>query len=119
MKIIFDTNFLIETIKCKIDSLNELRRICDFNFELSILDKTLEELKKINTIESRISLSFIHIFKIIDTKNFKNRKVDDILVGLASKDTIIATQDKELKRRLRKKYVPVIIIRQKKYYKFQ
>ena len=119
MRIILDTNFLIETIKYKIDSLMELRRICDFNFELCILDKTLDELEKINKVESRIALSFIHILKIINTKESKNKDVDDILVELSSKDTIIATQDKELKRRLRKKHIPLIIIRQKKYYKFE
>lgn len=118
MKIIFDTNFLIYTLKYKIDVLKELRRICDFNFELCILDKTLGELKKINKMEARIALSFIHIFKIINTEKFNINNVDDILVEIAFKDSIIATQDKDLKRRLKKKNVPVIIIRQKKYYKF-
>lgn len=118
MKIIFDTNFLIDTIKYKIDAIRELRRICDFNFELCILDKTLDELKKINKPESRIALSFLHIFNIIQTSKFKNKKIDDVLVEISSSDTIIATQDQELKRRLRKKYIPIVIIRQRKYYKF-
>ena len=38
--------------------------------------------------------------------------VDELLLGLKQKDLIIATQDKELKKRLK---VPVITIRQKKY----
>ena len=119
MKIILDTNFLIESLKYKIDSESQLRRICDFNFKICLLDRTLEELKKINSIESRMALSYSRTFHIIDTKEFEHKSVDEILIEISSPETLIATQDKELKKELRKKNIPIIVIRQKKYYKFE
>lgn len=118
MRIILDTNFIVDTIKNKIDFMKELERICDFNFEIFVLDKTLYELRKIKKPESKIALFLIRNFNIIDTSKYKDKDVDDILFELGSKYFIIATQDKELKRKLRKKSIQVIIIRQKKYYKF-
>ncbi|MEK6974154.1 MAG: PIN domain-containing protein [Nanoarchaeota archaeon] len=115
--IIFDTNFLLHSLKYRIDFASELRRICDFNYILCILDKSIVEIKKQKSSEAKLALSFIDGFKIINTKE-PGKNVDDILVDSASKDIIVATQDKELKRRLRKKHAPIIVIRQKKYYKF-
>lgn len=116
-KVIFDTNFLLYLIKFKIDYNQELNRICDFNYKICILDKTLDELKKLKELEAKIALKYSEKFEII--KTIDNKKVDDILVDIASQETIIATQDQELKSRIRKKTKYIIIIRQKKYLKFE
>ena len=119
MQIILDTNFLIYTIKYRIDFESELARICDFNFNICLIDKTIDELKKLKVPEAKIALALIDRFKIIDTKSSKFNKVDDILVDLASKDCIIATQDIELKKRIRPITKRIIILRQNKYFKFE
>lgn len=116
MQIIFDTNFLIYTVKYKISYMEELNRVCYFKFELCVLDKTIEELKKINNPESRIAAYLIRDFKVMDSKRFKDTHVDDILVKIADKNTVIATQDKELIKKLKAKRIPIIMVRQKKYY---
>jgi rRNA-processing protein FCF1 len=119
MQIIFDTNFLVYSIKYRIDFESELKRICDFNFDMCLIDKTIDELKKLKVPEAKIALALIDRFKIIDTKDSKLKRVDDILVDLTSKGCIIATQDIELKKRIRLITKKIIILRQNKYFKFE
>ena len=108
--IVLDTSFLLDSVKFKIDVFSELERICDFRYEIAIVDKTLDELKwkpGEKLVKDIIKKKNVYI---LQTANGKY--VDELLLGLKQKDLIIATQDKNLKKRLR---VPVIIIRQKKY----
>ena len=44
-KIILDTSFILTAIKFRIDIFLELERICIFNHKISVIDKTLHELK--------------------------------------------------------------------------
>ena len=48
----------------------------------------------------------------------KNKSVDDSIVDNSNKKVYIATQDKELKQRVKKKDTPVITLKQKKYLGF-
>lgn len=115
MKIIFDTNMLLAIHQYKIDIFSEVKRIADFNYRVCILDKTIDELEKIikeqrgkNKDAAKLALKFIDRFEIIKTKE---GKMDDLLVQL-SKDNIIATQDRELIKRLKNRH---IMIKQGKY----
>jgi len=109
-KVIIDTNFLVECIRFKIDLFSEIDRLLIYH-ELFILDRALEELSRIKIKERALLKKFLEKFKIIDTSSYSNLGVDDIITKL-SEDYVIATQDKELKRRLKGQK---IIIRQKKY----
>ena len=105
-KVILDTNFLMAVSQFKVDIFSEIRRICDFKYELFIIDKTINELES-----------------IIETQKGKNIKtkegtVDELIVKISNKNTIVATQDMELKRKLREKGVSLIVLRQKKYLVF-
>ncbi len=113
--IVLDTNFLIEIIKFRIDLFSELERICDFNYNVKVLDKTIEELVKIKQKESKIALKFIKEKKIEIIKTKSEKGVDDLLVEIANEDFLIATQDKLLKKRLEEKDIKMLIIRQKNY----
>ena len=108
--IVLDTNIILDSLKFKIDLLEELKRICSFNYEIKILDKTLNELA--NNPNGKLALKFIKQknIKLINTKNAGY--VDDLLSKL-DKNHIVATSDKDLKRRL--KTHPIITLRQKKY----
>ena len=112
--IILDTNFVIEILKNKIDLKGELSKICNFPFKILVLDRIKDELDNIiekqggkNKELAKLALSYIKNLDIIETKE---DNVDKILIEL-SKDSIIATQDKQLKSRLRK---PFIVLKQKK-----
>ncbi len=120
-KIILDTNFLMIPLRFKVDIFSEFDRICPFNYKLCIFEQSLDELA--NIIEkqkgkSRNAARFA--LKLIKLKNIgivkaEGKYVDSIILNNADKDTIIATQDKLLKKKLLEKRVSVIILRQKKY----
>ena len=109
MKIIIDTNIILYAIRYKIDIFAELERICHFPYKICIIDKALEEVKD----KAAIKLLNQKNVNIIKTSSSKN--VDDLILEIADNNTIVLTQDKELKENLRKKKIALITIRQKKY----
>ena len=113
VKIILDTDFLLSAIKFKVNIFSEFKRICDFTYSLWILDKTLDELK--GKKQEKLVKSLIKD-KIEVKKTKKDKSVDDLLIELKEK-FVLATQDKELKKRAKKKNLKLITIRQKKYLK--
>jgi len=123
-EVILDTNFLMAVSQFKVDIFSELKRICDFPYELFIIDKTINELESIieeqkgkHKAAAKLALAIIKNKKIKKIKT-KEGTVDGLILGIADKDTVVATQDMELKRKLRKKRVSLIVLRQKKYLVF-
>jgi len=119
-KVILDTNFLMSIHQLKIDIFEEIGKALDSNFELFIIDKTENELEKlINDSKLSISQPARFAVKVLKTKPIKtiktteNKSVDDLI--LDQKGYIVATVDKELKQRLKKKGFKILTIRQKKY----
>ncbi len=119
-KIILDTNFLMLPFQFKVDLFKEIDRIIDEKYEIFIVDKTKEELEKLikggkekERKAAKLALQLIKKFniKIINTQG---NNVDDIIIQLKDKDTIVATMDIELRKRLGG---DVIVLRQKKYLK--
>ena len=115
-KIILDTNALMAIAEFKIDLFSELERICDFTYDLYILEGTIKELRKIMEEQrqkfkraAKLALAIVKAkgIKKIASSNY----VDDVLVELSKKGDLILTQDIELKKRLTK---PYLTIRQKK-----
>ncbi len=113
--ILLDTNILLQT---DVDILQELQHLCDFPYEVAILDRTLKELEhKKQERFARALLAKKHI-KTIST-NSPTRNVDQLLVELAPKHGyIVVTQDKKLKEELVQNNVEVITIRQHKTLRF-
>lgn len=121
-KIIIDTNFLLIPFNFKVDIFSEIDRICDFSYEVCILKGTLYELNNIinnqrgkDKVAARMAIDLIKQKDLKMLDNSENEYLDDSILKLANKDTIVATQDKELKKRLKKKGIQVIILRNKKY----
>jgi len=121
MKDIFlDTNFLISAVKYKIDIKSELDRICDFLYRIVVLKGVLLELKSLEKnpktkTDAKLAQKIALTFHIFDSPI--NKKVDDILINLSNlQGAIIATNDKELKQKLKG---PKIVIRNKKYFEFK
>ena len=110
-KIILDTDFLLTSLKFKVDLISEIERILDFKYKIFVIDKTLDELK--NKKLEKLALELIKRFNIIETK--KDKIVDDLILELKDDNIIVATQDKELKKKLKREKIPIITIRQKKY----
>lgn len=118
-RILLDTNFVLDIIKWKIDVIGELQRICDFSYELLIPDVVISELRRFpkRSIEGRNATIALLVLKKNGAKMLETggTYADDVLVKIAGKKDIVATQDQTLKRRLRAKRVPVIFIREKGY----
>lgn len=125
--IILDTNFLFIPARYGVDIFSGIREICDFDYIIYILDKSIDEIKNIiNNTKGKTKKEAELALKIINKKNskvlktevdFQGKRVDDIIVNVVDKDFIVATQDKNLKERLLKKGVSVIVLRQKKHLK--
>lgn len=121
-KIILDTNFLMIPYIFKVDIFEEIKKIVPFNYELWIIDKTKEELLGIiekqrgkDKEAAKFAMGFIKGKHLKTIRKNQSISVDDAIMEIADKDTVVATQDAELKRKLRKKGVPLIVLRQKKY----
>jgi len=120
-KIILDTNFLLIPIQFKVDIFTEIDKICLFKYKLFIVDKTVDELKKIiegqkgkHKFAAKIALQLIKK-KNISVIKTKEGKVDDLILELLNKDCILATQDNLLRKKAVKKGIKTIALRSKKY----
>ncbi|MEK6932633.1 MAG: ribonuclease VapC [Nanoarchaeota archaeon] len=109
--IVLDTNIILDAVKFKVDLFEEIRRISNFPYKIAILDKTLEELE--DKPNAKLALSLIKK-KNINIIKTNQGYVDDMLLDL-DKNHIIATNDKELKNKIKKLNKPIITLRQKKY----
>ena len=124
--VILDTNFVVQCLANKVDLFAELDRICDFPYIVAMIDRSLPELDKVaregkpnERLGARIAKQLIAKKHIVLLKTTKAKHVDALILDRADKDTVVATQDKELKQKLKKKKIPVIVIRQMKYLEFQ
>ncbi len=122
LKIILDTNFLMIPGIYKKDIFSEIKKSYG-NAELYVLQGSIDELHKIireqkGSDKAAAKLAIQLLTQKLKTKTINiidyapNNNVDDALVEL-SKSYIIATQDKELKSRLKGKK---LIFRQKSYF---
>ena len=113
IRIILDTNVLIS--KHKVDLFSEISRLCDFNYKIFILDKTIEELAGKSNSKLALALLKAKNVGIISTK--KDKPVDDLLLDMAESDNniMVVTQDIHLKRLLKEKGIKILTIRQNKY----
>lgn len=126
IKIYLDTNFLMIPAQFRVDIFEEIKRITHFPYEICVLEKSLKELEKIKSEQkgkdkdaSKIAIGIINQKikqKSLNITSFsKDIAVDDILVELSNSETIVATQDKELKQRIKEKGGKLIVLKNKKY----
>ena len=126
-----DTNFLMLPYSRRIDIFSEIERIVRVPHRLVLVPGTIQELEKLAKEEKgahrRAAKMALAIAKaknlpVLDSKqkdlymanNSKDVIVDDIILGLASKDVIVATQDKELKKAVMGKGAGIIFAKKSK-----
>lgn len=130
-KIIIDTNFLLIPGQFRVDIFSEVKRVCDFPYELCVIDGTLEELKSIQTDKSqkgkdkaaaKMGLQMLKLQKhnVIASKA---ETVDYAIIDYCTnhENTVVATQDIALRKKL-KELVPkikFITLRSRKYLKIE
>ena len=119
MKILLDTNFIISSLKKKIDIEDEINRLIDEKVELILLETILRELEKFSRnkekkIEER-KLAQVFL-KMIKNKNIsikiyesKQKNPDEAIrvFCLKNKNCILATLDKELRKKITNKILTI------------
>lgn len=116
LRILLDTDFLLNSLRFRIDIISGLAKVFEHDFSVSVLDKTLDEITRHD--QSRLALEIIKNKSISVIGTEGNSKVDDLLMEYGLKGFVIATLDRKLKNTLKEKNIKTITIRQKKYFAF-
>ncbi len=119
-KILLDTNFLTIPFQFNLDIFEEIDKIIEEEYELVTTDGVIKELEKLasskgkDAVASRVALTLISNknIKIIKTKG---KNTDKTLIQTADKDTIVATNDRTLRKKLKNKNVKTIYLRAKRH----
>jgi hypothetical protein len=119
-KIILDTNFLMIPYQFKVDIFDEIRRIVEGEYELVTLAGVVKELERIKKSKGKSAAAAKIGLELIKAKNVKvinsdSEKVDNKIIELSDKNTIVATNDIELKKILKNKKIKIIYLRSRKY----
>lgn len=121
IKVILDTNFLLIPAYFKVDIFRELDKVLGYKHDIVILQQTLDELENIKTRQrgrnkeaAKLAIGLIKA-KNINILSTAIKHADDAILKMAKKDCFVATQDKNLKKRLKTAGLKVITLRQKKY----
>ncbi len=123
-KVVLDTNFLLIPGQFRVDIFEEIKRIADFRFKLYIFEKTEKELENIlknaktkDRMAANIAKKLIKERDISYLKGDEALSVDEQIIEFArSNECFVATQDAELKRKLKKegKSTRFIVLRNRK-----
>jgi rRNA-processing protein FCF1 len=121
LKVILDSNALFVPLKFKIDIFEELKRLLNRNVDFVLLSPVKAELELLASKESpkmrreaSYALKFAEKCKYVKVDVSDKLSTDDVIVKVAKDwNSIVFTNDKQLKKRLRDISVPVVYVRQK------
>ena len=109
-------------IQEKVDIFDRIGSIIDEPYELFVVDKTIEELKRlledkkvkvVDKLAVKVALQLIEKNKIKKISTNKSKTADEAILSIIDKDTIVATRDVEFKRELKKKEIRIISLKGK------
>ncbi len=105
IKILLDTNFLLTTIRYKLYGLSEIKK--NIPAEFYVLSGTIDELEVISKKDKKIRAEYLLVEKMLKNEKAigiksKTENVDKELLEL-SNEYVIATNDKELRRKIRER----------------
>jgi len=121
LKIILDANFLFVPLQFKIDIFEGITRLLNKKFEPILLSTTRRELQTMADMgspqlrkQAAVALKFAETCKVIDVKKRAEETDDDVILRIASEwKSTVATNDRELRKKLRGRNIPVIFLRGK------
>jgi len=120
VKVILDSNFLLVPFQFRIDIFEELNDLLG-KAEPTVLSTTLEELRKIaekssskRHMQFSAALKLAEKCEILEVKKEASENYDDVIFRVACELKIpVATNDAELRKKLRKAGLATIYLRQK------
>jgi len=118
-KILLDANFLIDLVRYKID-VEGIEELVSGDCRLVVPRPVLAELRKISGGKSKDSRFAKIALMVIEEKGFdiietEEKKADEAIVHMAGENTAVATNDIELRKRLRMLGAQTIYLRAKKH----
>ncbi|MBI4016433.1 MAG: hypothetical protein HY363_01945 [Candidatus Aenigmarchaeota archaeon] len=124
--IILDTSFLVACAEFKIDYAQEINRIIQEEFTITIIDKTINELDALiakggkQAQHAKLAKAILARKNIASIQTSAGSHVDKLILENAKQEShMVATIDTELKKKLQQKKIGLIMVRQKKYLAMQ
>lgn len=122
-KVILDSNFLFIPSQFRLDVFEELRKLLNKRFEPILLSSTYEEVLRISQHgapkerqHALLALRLAEKCRIVHIQKGSGETHDDLIVRIAKEwNCPVATNDRELRKKLRKVNVTTIFLRQKAY----
>ncbi len=119
LRVILDANFLMIPEMHGVDIFSELERILDKKYELIVPEVVIGELKHLSREGSPSEKKAAKVALDLSgrARKVKSKKSgDEEIIRLAEKENCaVGTNDKNLKKRLKNKGIPVIYLRQKSH----
>jgi rRNA-processing protein FCF1 len=122
LRVVLDANFLFVPSQFQVDVFEELANLLNRRFESVVLSSTLRELRGLAESDSHkerkqalLALKLAERCRVIPVEKGSRESYDDIIVRVAAEWSVpVATNDGELRKRLRSLGLPVIFLRQKR-----
>jgi rRNA-processing protein FCF1 len=121
--VVLDTNFLMIPTQFGLDIFSEAERVLEKSVEFVVLESVVAELERniacASMTDSRafkIALNLAKRCRVIKHERIKrDTPVDDLILDYASvANAVIATNDRELRKRAHSRRIPVLFLRGKK-----
>ncbi len=121
IKVIFDSNFFFVPPQFKLDVFEELANFLSQSFDSVLLSTTHEELLEIaekgapkTRRQASLALKLARKCLLVQVEKNSEETNDDVIFRVAAKwGCPVATNDRELRKRLRSAGIPVIFLRQR------
>ena len=122
IKVVLDANFFFVASQFKVDVFEELANLLNRRFEPILLSSTQKELQGLaeststkQRKQAQLALRLAEKCRLVAAEKDLKETYDDVIVRVAAEwKSPVATNDRELRGRLRKVGVPVSFLRQKK-----
>jgi rRNA-processing protein FCF1 len=112
-RILLDTNFLVSLMRFRVE-LEEIGELLVEPYKLLTTSSVVMELKKIGSKNAKLALKLIEL-KSIGVLGTKEKNADRAILSLAGRDTIIATNDAKLRKKLKALGSKTIYLRARKH----
>lgn len=121
-KVVLDTNFFFVSSQFNVDFFQELTKLLNRRFEPILLSSTQKELERLAESRSpkkkkqaQLALKLAEKCRLVPVEKGLNETYDDVIFRVSAEwKSIVATNDRKLRKRLRKIGIPVIFLRQKR-----
>ncbi len=127
VKVILDANFLFVPAKFKIDIFEALQTLLNQRYEPILLSSTQQELQTMaekgapsRRKQALLALQLAKKCRLVEVERNAEETNDDVILRIATEwKTPVATNDRELRKKLRAKSIPVIFLRGKTRLEFE